>query len=141
MGEKEQRRGKRIRELRGKESQSAEAERCGMSQSQWSKLERGEGPKTPFETITRIAEHYGVRAEWLRDGVEPKFMPRHQPATVEHPRHRAPRPREVSERIADVSARQLETVARVVDACADGKLSDSDLEALEAVLQRLTARR
>jgi transcriptional regulator with XRE-family HTH domain len=56
----------RLKELRGRESQSRAARRCGISQPMWSKLERGETVETAL--LPKIAAAYNVSLNWLAYG-------------------------------------------------------------------------
>src|SRR5436190_1559944 len=62
--------GRRIRELRGFDMQQGEFARVlGVSQSQFSKYERGES-EPPLEVLVRLCEKCGTSLDWLVRGEE-----------------------------------------------------------------------
>ncbi len=67
--------GRRIRELRGFDTQQAELARMlGVSQSQYSKYERGES-EPPLEILVRLSKRFGKSLDWLILGREEKQGP------------------------------------------------------------------
>jgi transcriptional regulator with XRE-family HTH domain len=138
MGEIEAARAARIRETRGEDSQETAAHKCGMSQSQWSKLERGRFGKTSF--LPAIAAGYGVSVEWLLDGTSPKYTPR----TSREARDRdlvGRRVPELARHLDRLSPKQRASVTDVVAAIVEGQLSCDDIELLRETARRLAARR
>ncbi len=64
--------GRRIRELRGFETQQAEfARMLGVSQSQYSKYERGESEPS-LEILVKLGQRFGKSLDWLILGREEK---------------------------------------------------------------------
>ncbi len=60
--------GRRIRELRGFDTQQADFARLlGVSQSQLSKYERGES-EPPLEVLLRLSEKFGKSVDWILTG-------------------------------------------------------------------------
>jgi phage repressor protein C with HTH and peptisase S24 domain len=58
--------GQRLKTLRGPDSQAAAAKRSGISQQQWSKLERDLIDADDSSVLGRIADAYGVTTDELR---------------------------------------------------------------------------
>ena len=69
--------GKRLQNLRGKESQTSVAAKVGITQGMLSRYERGLA-EPDSDNLVKLARLYGVQADWLLHGEsdEIKFMPR-----------------------------------------------------------------
>ncbi len=63
--------GEQLQHLRGRLSQAAAARRAGISQQQWSKLERGVTAPDDSSKIAAIARAWGMSTDELLRGVLP----------------------------------------------------------------------
>lgn len=109
-----------------------------MSQSQWSKLERGRFDKTSW--LPAISVCYGVSVQWLHDGTGPKFMPK----SVREAREReaiAQAWPDLAQLIDHISPKQRQSLAAIAIIAAQGRLTDEDVEILAQTARALAARR
>jgi transcriptional regulator with XRE-family HTH domain len=124
----------KLRRIRGDDSQEEAAEKSGIAQTMWSKLERGESTSTA--QLHRIARAYSRRLEWLRDDQGDEF---HTPTAEWDPAYGDPLSA-LQEAIPQLSPVSIQMLAFLADNLARRVLLEKDITLLANLANQIVIR-